>query len=377
LSLRIAVMLNASWNIVNFRLGLLKALAQDGHHIIVVAPRDAFSDRIPFEFHDLPMKADGMNPAHEMALLWRMIRLYKRIRPDVALHFTPKPNIYGSLAARWLGIPAISNVAGLGSMFNRSKPVRWFFKNLYSLALRKNPRVFFQNEEDLRFFLEQRLVKAQAAFRLPGSGVDLARFIPRPRAEERPETRFLLVSRLLWEKGIGDYAEAARLVDSRGLTARFQLVGFLDARNPGAVPRADVEKWVSENVLEYLGPRDDVRDAIAQADCIVLPSFYREGVPRILLEACAMGKPIIAYDNVGSRDVVEHGRNGFLVASRDVGALAEAFMVFLAMGRGDREAMGRFGRGKVEREFDEALVIGEYRSALALLDRPVAAAAVT
>jgi glycosyltransferase involved in cell wall biosynthesis len=368
MSLRIAVMLNASWNIVNFRLGLLRALERDGHHIIVMAPRDKFSEQIPFEFHELPMKADGMNPAHELALLGRMIRLYRNTSPDVTLQFTPKPNIYGSLAARVLGIPAISNVAGLGSMFNRNKTTRWFFMNLYRMALKSNPRVFFQNEEDLRFFVSKGLVKSRSASRLPGSGIDLARFVPRPNDSKKTELRFLLLSRLLWEKGVGDFAEAARQARAIGFPAKFQIVGFLDSQNPGAVPREQVEGWVSEGLLEYLGPRDDVRDAIADADCVVLPSFYREGVPRTLLEASAMGKPIIAYDNVGVKDVVDHGRNGFLVPSRDIGALVQAFRTFTAMSRSDRELMGRLGREKVEREFDESLVVRAYRTALEALD---------
>lgn len=376
MSLRIAVVLNASWNIVNFRLGLLRALERDGHKIIVMAPRDGFSDRIPFEYHDLPMKPDGMNPVRELALLVRLIALYRRTRPDVTLQFTPKPNIYGSIAARFLGIPSISNIAGLGSMFNRSRAVRWCFLKLYRFALRSNATVFFQNREDLGFFVSMGLVSPRLAIRLPGSGIDLLRFVPRPAARAGA-TRFLLVARLLYEKGVGDFAEAARRCRALGLPARFQLAGFLDAQNPGAVPRSEVERWVAEGVLEFLGPRDDVRDAMAEADCIVFPSFYREGVPRTLLEASAMGIPIIAYDNVGARDAVEQGRSGMLVPSRDIDALVEAIGSFTALPPEERLKLGAFGRGKMEREFDEGLVVQAYRAALAGLDPMRAGAPIT
>jgi glycosyltransferase involved in cell wall biosynthesis len=362
--MRIAITLNASWNIVNFRLGLLRALARDGHEIVAIAPRDRFSERIPFEYHELPMVADGMNPASEFAMLVRLIRLYRRIRPDVVLHFTPKPNIYGSLAARLLGIPAISNVAGLGSTFAKSGALRSLIMFLYRVSLGANARVFFQNAEDMELFVQNGLVSSAIAARLPGSGIDLASFSPRLKRRSEEPTRFLLISRLLFEKGIADFAEAARQALAGGICARFTLAGFLDARNPGAVPKSLVNDWVAEGTLDYIGPQDDVREAMANADCIVLPSYYREGVPRCLLEAAAMGKPLIAYDNVGARDVVEHSRNGWLVPSRDVSALARTMAEFTRLPATERARMGAAARAKVEREFDEAFIVQAYRSAL-------------
>lgn len=362
--MRICVVLNASWNIVNFRLGLMNALRSEGHEVIAIAPRDAYSDRIPFPYLELPMKPDGTNPIEEIRLFANFIRLYRKARPDLVLQFTPKPNLYGSTAARLLGIPCMSNIAGLGTLFTRPGWRKRIFEKAFSWALRKNSQVFFQNKDDQGYFLERGIVMPSQAKRVPGSGVNLAHFAPGEGGRTEGPIRFLLLSRLLWEKGVGDFVEASRMLKSMRVEAECRLLGFLDARNPGAIPRAVVEQWQSEGVVRYLGTSDDVRTHIAEADCIVLPSTYREGVPRALLEAAAMAKPIIAYENVGTRELVEDGKNGFLVAPKDVPALAAAMARIAGMRDEERLALGRAGRRKVSEEYDEALVIDSYREAI-------------
>lgn len=363
--MRIAIVINASWNIYNFRLGLLRALAQDGHEVVALAPHDSYSKRIPFEYHPIVMHPQSLNPIKEIGVFCRLVLAYRRIKPELVLHFTPKPNIYGSLAAKLLGIDSISNVAGLGRVFTRESWLRSLLEFMYRHALSGNRKVFFQNREDLAYFVKRGLVQEGNARRIPGSGIDLQRFKGSGSASGSREIRFILVSRMLWEKGVGDFVEAARIAKKRGLGSRFQLLGFLEKENPSAVSRQQMDAWVDEGIVEYLGETDDVRIAVNQADCVVLPSIYREGVPRTLLEAAALSKPIIAYENVGARDVIEHGRNGFLVPIKDVAALADAFETFAAMDPQSRVSMGAQGRAKVEKEFDEKLVLDAYRRAIA------------
>jgi len=368
--MKIAIVLNSTWNIVNFRLGLMEALRADGHEIIAIAPKDAHAGRIPFECHDLPMNPNGMNPWQEFKLLLGFLALYRKVRPDVVLHFTPKPNIYGGIAAGLLGIPAVGNVAGLGSMFTSRTAARLLMEQLYRAGFCAAGWIFFQNLDDQAHFLARRMVDPRRVSRVPGSGVDLKRFQPGPPRAASPVV-FLLVSRLLWKKGIGDFVSAARIARTRLPEGRiaFRIVGILDARNAEAVPEATLHEWIREGVVEYHGPSDDVRGPMNEADCIVLPSYYREGVPRVLLEAAALAKPVIAYDNIGVRDAVESGVTGTLVATRDVNALAEAMVRMAGLPDDQRALIGAAGRAKVEREFSEERVVDAYRTVLQHLRR--------
>lgn len=361
--MRVAIVLNASWNIVNFRMGLLKGIAEAGHEVVAIAPRDVFSDRIPFEYYELPMNARGMNPVRELGLLVDMVRVFRKARPDALLTFTPKPNIYGSLAARWLGIPVIANVAGLGTMFTGSVPARLLMEGLYWAAFRKAAHVFFQNEEDRAHFVGKRIVASSRSSRIYGSGVDLERFAPRAFPANIPPV-FLLVSRLLWEKGVGDYVQAACMVRDMGIPACFRIAGIFDEGNPKAVSPEQMDEWVSEGIVEFLGPLDDVRGTISEADCLVLPSTYREGVPRVLIEGAAMGCPLIAYENVGVGDVVIPNRNGILSPAGDIGKLAAAMKDFAAMPVAVRMEMGRESRKIAEERFDEKRILEAYLDAL-------------
>jgi len=231
--------------------------------------------------------------------------------------------------------------------------------------LRRSVKVFFQNDDDRQLFISGHLVRAQATALLPGSGIDLKRFAMSPlqsmHSPERP-FRFLLIARMLWEKGVGEFAQAARLIRTQWPNAECCLLGFLDVQNPGAISRADMDALVAMGVT-YLGACDDVRPEIAAADCIVLPS-YREGTPRSLLEAAAMGRPIVATDVAGCREVVDHGVNGYLCKVRDAPDLAQKMSSLLSLTYQQRKSMGQRGREKIERQFDEQIVIGRYLSAI-------------
>jgi glycosyltransferase involved in cell wall biosynthesis len=366
LSATVIISLNAAWNLVNFRAGLISALVSHGYDVVAVAPTDEYAHQLAAlgcRFIPLPMDNKGTHPGRDLILLWRFILLIRKERPDVFLGYTVKPNIYGSLAAHILGVPVINNVAGLGTVFIKDGWLNSLVRALYRIALARSRKVFFQNEDDRQLFIIGGLVEGALTDRLPGSGVDIKKFEP-TLLPDRLEIRFLLIARMLWDKGVGEYVVAARLLQSRGLNAEVCLLGFLDVQNPAAISKSQMDEWVAEGVVRYLGVSDNVREEIAQADCVVLPSFYREGTPRTLLEAAAMARPIITTDSVGCRDVVDDGVNGFLCRPRDASDLADKMERMISMSQAEREAMGLRGREKIVREFDEKIVIDKYLTAI-------------
>ena len=363
--MKIMIVLNTSWNLFNFRAGLIRSLVAEGYEVLAVAPYDDYAPRLAelgCRFIALPMDNKGTDPWRDLILLLRFVLLLHRERPDVFLGYTVKPNVYGSLAAHLLNIPVVNNIAGLGSVFIKNNWLTRFVRQLYKMALSRSHHVFFQNEEDKNLFIEQGVVSPDKASRLPGSGINLEIFCcePPPPLDHRPFC-FLLVGRLLWDKGVGEYVAAARQVKLLYPNTRFQILGFLDVENKTAVTRIQMDEWILQGVVEYLGVTDEVKPYIAAADCMVLPS-YREGVPRSLLEAAAMGRPIVTTDTVGCRDAVEDGLNGLLCRVKDSTDLAEKLLRMLAMSDLDRAVMGLAGRKKMELEFDETIVIARYKN---------------
>lgn len=360
---KIVVSINTSWNVVNFRKGLIEALRSRGYDVVVVAPRDEYSPLIAAmdcRYVELDMDNSGTSPLRDLVLLWRYWRLLRRERPLAFVGFTIKPNVFGSIAANLNGIPVINNISGLGTAFVRGGLLLRIAKALYRVALARSKMVFFQNDDDRMLFVDERLVRKDRTALLPGSGIDLVRFAPSPEARTGSGAIiFLLVARLLWDKGVGEFITAARRVCREVPGVRFQLLGFLDVENRTAVNREHVEKWVGEGLVEYLGSTDDVRPFIGAADCVVLPS-YREGTPRSLLEAAAMGKPLIATDVPGCREVVDHAVNGFLCKVRDPDDLASKMVEFARLDDSSRDRMGAQSRNKVERQFSETIVIEKY-----------------
>ena len=358
---------NSAWNLVNFRAELMRALQAEGYRVIALAPDDGYAPRLAgmgVEFQPVPMKSSGISPLEDLFLLRRYFAILRNIRPDLFLGFTIKPNIYGSLAAHAIGIKVINNISGLGTAFIKKGLLTRIVTALYRLALRRSSTVFFQNREDLGLFVEGGMVRSDQARLLPGSGVDLDHFQPgKPAPAPATGLRFLLIARLLWDKGVREYVDAARILRATDPTIRCQILGFVDVDNRTAVPSASLEAWVAEGLIEYLGPTDDVRPFIDQADCIVLPS-YREGLPRALLEASAMAKPIVATDVPGVRDVVDDGLTGFLCQVRSAPLLAGAMLKMARLSPEERAEMGAAGRRKINKEFSQAIVIERYLGAL-------------
>ncbi|EKX59225.1 Putative glycosyltransferase [Rhodobacter sp. AKP1] len=308
----------------------------------------------------LQMERNGTSPIAEARLLFSIFNVIRRARPDVVFSYTIKNNIYGGIACRALGVPFVPNVTGLGPMFNATGLLNRTVRTLYRVAFGKARAVFFQNSSDLELFTGSRLVSKDRVRLLPGSGVDLNRFAASPLPERGEGIRFLLVARLLWDKGVGVYADAARKVRETFPLARFQLLGPLDPDSKSGISRAQLDEWISEGVVDYLGSTQDVVPFLQAAHCIVLPSYYREGTPRSLLEAGAVGRPIITTDMPGCRDVVVERDSGFLVAPRDADQLASACQAFLSFGPEAQAAMGVASRRHIAQTYDEETVIDAY-----------------
>jgi glycosyltransferase involved in cell wall biosynthesis len=364
---KIIVVANTSWYLFNFRLNLMLHLQNRGYEIIAVAPLDDYSSRFAahgIQFKAMPMDNKGTNPLKDSLLIFQFVRLFLQVKPSCILSYTPKCNIYGALAAGFLNIPIINNVSGLGTAFIRDNLVTKIVKWLYVVSLKKSAKIFFQNNDDLCLFIDKGLVKAELTGLLPGSGVDVQHFTPLENPIPRNNFVFLLVARMLKDKGVVEFVTATRLLKIQYPYIECQLLGFLDAKNPSAITSEEMHAWVNEGVVNYLGVSDSVVDFLRQADCVVLPSYYREGVPRSLLEAASVGKPIITTDAVGCREVVDDGVNGFLCEPRSIDDLKAKMEQMLLLPEAERLQMGLNGREKVLKQFDEQIVIDRYVKAI-------------
>ncbi len=357
---------NAFWNIANFRGGLVQALVEHSYRVVIAAP-DVDADwtvNRGVEAVDIALDRSGLNPIRDALLTLNYYKLIRKFRPNFFLGYTAKPNIYGSIAAGFSEVTALPNISGLGTAFINRGPLSALVATLYRIAFRNCPIVFFQNPDDCELFISRKIVRPEQAALLPGSGVDVAHFAPVPT--EPGATRFLFVGRLLGDKGVREFIEAARLLRADHPDWQFQLLGSLDEGNRTAIRRLELDQWVAEGVVEHLSAVEDVRPYIAAATAVVLPS-YREGLPRSLLEAAAMARPLIATDVPGCRHIVDHGVNGLLCAVRDPAALAEAMEQLATLDDVKRAAMGQAGREMIERDYGEERVIRAYLDALAQL----------
>lgn len=365
---RIVISYNTSWYIWNFRMPLIAALQERGYEVLALAPEDEYSARIVaagVPHRSIQMDAKGRNPLRDAAAVFAFLKAYRELEPDVVLQYTIKPNIYGSIAARVLGIPAINNITGLGAAFESGGMLKALVRSLYRFAFSRVERVFFQNPDDRELFVLDHLVKQSQAGLLPGSGVDLVRYAPCQRPEGA--FTFLYVGRLLRAKGVEDLVSAARAVKRALPESRIVLLGKRDDEDPGAANPKILDDAIAEGIVEHAGIVDDVRPFLAAADCVVLPSYYREGTPRSLLEAAAMGRPLVAADSAGTREPVVDGENGFLCRPRDPADLAEKMLAFAALPAERRAAMGAASRRIAESRFDERIVIHEYLEAIAAI----------
>jgi glycosyltransferase involved in cell wall biosynthesis len=349
-------------------MNFVKKLLAQGYEVHTIAPHDNYTqylEEIGCKHHDVKMDSRGANPIKDIALIIELWSIYRKVKPDIVLHYTIKPNVYGTFAASILKIPTINNVCGLGTVFLKKNVVSAFAIFLYKIAFRFPKKVFFQNPDDLALFLNNDLVPAKSADLLPGSGIDLNKFQP-AQFKRNESFTFLLISRLITDKGILEYIEAVKKLKSKGVAARFQLLGGKDPEHKRGIQLPVIDEWIKSNTIEYLGTTDDVRQFINAADCIVLPS-YREGTPRTLLEAASSSKPIVATDVPGCHHVVENNYNGLLCKIKNADDLASKMEQMIAFDDATLKKFGENGRRKIEFEFDEELVIAKYLNEIASL----------
>jgi glycosyltransferase involved in cell wall biosynthesis len=359
----IAITANSSWYLYNFRKNTILAFLEQGYSVLTVSPYDDYSNKLValgVGHISIDIDSGGTNPLKDVITTFDFYKLYKKHNLDVVLNFTPKNNIYSTLAAKTLGIKVVNNIAGLGTLFISETLSSKIARVLYKYSQNKADFIFFQNEDDRALFKRHGIALEVDSDRLPGSGADLSRFTLSPASDDGV-VRFLLIARMLFDKGIAQYVEAARkLKIEYGDSVEFRLLGFLDVDNPSAVSKAKMDEWVAEGIVNYLGTSDNVEAEIAQVDCMVLPSYYREGVPKSLLEAGAMGKPIVTTDNVGCRETVDDGYNGFICEPRSSASLTDALNKIIQMSHDERLVLGANSRAKIENEFDEKIVINKY-----------------
>jgi glycosyltransferase involved in cell wall biosynthesis len=368
--LRIALVCNTAWAIYTYRRGLLRMLVERGVEVSVIAPRDrtfAPLEEMGCRCVELPVASKGANPRDDLKTLAALYREYRATRPHIVFHYTIKPNIYGSIAARLAGMPSIAVTTGLGYVFIQNSRTASVAKRLYRFAFRFPREVWFLNQDDRQAFIDQNLLAhPDRAQLLHGEGVDLGEYDFQPLPRANPQTEgffFILIGRLLWDKGVAEYVDAARRLRQKYPYAHFQLLGPAGVDNPSAITLDEVQAWQREGVIDYLGEAHDVRGFIGNADCVVLPS-YREGVPRTLMEASAMGRPIVATDVPGCREVVENGVTGFLCEVKSADSLAQQLERLLLSSYTARAEMGVAGRAKVAREFDENAVVERYKGTI-------------
>lgn len=389
----IVLVCNTAWGIANFRANIIQHWVGAGKRVVAIAPIDTKAQtklaQLGAEFVALDLDNRSTNPWQELAIVWQLQKLYRLYQPKLVIHYTIKPVIYGSWAAKLAGVPSLAVVTGQGFAFLNRGIKAFVARNLYRFSLRFARGIWFLNQDDFDLFTRSGLAPQAKSRLLPGEGVDTEYFVPRVNPHHDGVLRLLLVARLLYDKGIAEFAEAGRILkqkhdqraDHRALNPRnppvsdepprlpticLQLLGPFYPQNPQAIEPEVVAHWQAEGWIRYLGETDDVRDHIAQCDALVLPS-YAEGLPRTVLEAMSMAKPVIATDVTGCRDLVVAGQTGLLCSAKDADALADSIEQFTQLSAQQRAEMGVAGRERVITQFSSTLVIEQYDAFLQTL----------
>jgi len=344
------------WYFCSHRLQLAVAAQKAGYNVAVVTQETSHGEEIRqagLRLIPIKFQRSGRNPLSDFMTIRSLIRIYKNEQPDIIHHVSLKPVLYGSIAARIAGIPNVINaMTGLGYVFSSEEFFARFIRFLISPLLRyifsANKTVtIFQNQDDLKTLEDRNLVKHEQAVIIRGSGVDPDIYVPGSNSTDIPQV--ILVARMLWEKGIGEFVQAAKLILTKGTSASFILIGDTDSENPAAISVEQLKEWQSEQGIEWMGRRDDIPQLLKQSTVACLPS-YREGLPKFLLEAASAGLPIVTTDVPGCREIVNDGENGYLVPPRNPEAIADAIEKLLK-DKTLRREMGEKGRALVEREF--------------------------
>lgn len=363
----VAIISNTAWSLINFRKELIGFLRGKGHRVLTVAPEDEYVARLQqmsdgfFPLNHLA--AQGRNPARDLRLSRELRSFYKSESVDVAFTFTAKPNIYGSLAGLGTSTKVIPTVNGLGNAFIEPNMTQRIMRGLYRAAFMRSEKVIFQNPDDRDLFLKKRIVSRKQVLLSPGSGVNLEVF--RKKESARKENIvFLFCARLVSEKGVFEYLEAARELTHKEIKAEFHVLGT-PGNNPSSIKLRELEDYVQKGEINYLGHTDDMNRELEKVDVLVLPSYYREGIPRVLLEGLAKGLPLITTNSTGCRETIIDGVNGIMISPRDKEALAKAMEALAGMSHEERQEMGRQSNLLATKKFDVQKVVAIYDGLLA------------
>ena len=365
---RIAIIANTTWNIYNFRLNIIRKLIDEGNEVIVMAPVDKFifyTESIPQVTH-VPIHhlyRDSVNPVQDLRLFFELIRLYRQYKPDLVLHYTVKPNIWGGFAAKFLHIPSIAVVTGLGYSLIHEGWINFITKTLYRFSLPLHRKVIFENTDDKSLFEKVGLVSPSKSISIKGCGVDTGFFSPNGDGRRNDMLTFTFIGRLLYDKGVKEFIDAAKIVRQQNPATQFWLIGEIDKENPSAIHHQDLMKWIRDPNIHYHGATENIRKYIERSDCIVLPS-YREGMPRVIMESMAMERAVITTDTAGCRETVDDRVNGYLVPVRDPARLADAMIRFSKLSKNEQIDMGKEGREKVIMEFDDKIIATQLYEAI-------------
>ncbi|MBT2290576.1 glycosyltransferase family 4 protein [Paenibacillus albidus] len=353
---KVLILVNHDVVIYNFRKELVERLLNEGYEVYISSPYgERIDDLISMgcKYVKATIQRHGTNVIEELKLIFYYRRIIKKIKPDIVLSYTIKPNIYGGMACRLAKIPYIANITGLGTAVEHAGAMQKLSVLLYKLAFKNINTVFFQNEENMRFFSDNRIALGKYHL-IPGSGVNLNHFQPLEYpADETIE--FVFISRIMKEKGIEQYLEAAEYIREKYSFTRFHICGFCEEAY-----EEKLQLMQDRGIIKYHGMVRDVRIILAGVHCVIHPTYYPEGLSNVLLESAACARPIITTDRAGCREVVDDGVNGFVVLQQNSRDLIEKIEKFLRVGNKEKKEMGLNGRKKVEGEFDRQIVVTTY-----------------
>ena len=361
----ILINLNTTWNIYNFRLSLIKSLQANGYIVAALAPNDNYVaklEKLGVKCFHISLNAKGTNPFRDIYLVYKYYKIFKQLKPTVILSYTIKPNIYGNIAAKLLNISTINNISGLGTLFVKTSLATYIGMFLYKLSLASSAHVFFQNKDNQQLFIKNKLVKSSITSIIPGSGVNIQKFSCVRNKNEG--NKFLFVGRLIADKGVFEYLDAAVSVLQKYPEKEFLLVGELGYNNKTALSQEQLDNYINKYPqIKYLGKTNDIVSLLKSVDVMILPS-YREGLSKSLIEAAAMSLPIITTEAPGCRDVVKVNHNGFLCKIKSSICLSDVIKKIINLEPDKRLQMGLNGRKIVKENFEETIVINHYLKAL-------------
>jgi len=359
----VVLVANSAWGIYNFRIGLLNFFKANGIDVVLIFPFDKKYTAIlkeSFQCVNLFMIPNQSSPVNELKTIFYLSRILLKLKPRLVLSFTIKPNIYCSLISKFFKFNIITNITGLGSNFLRSSISELFFRVIYRISFSPSNINFFQNIHDMNFFLDNKISTKNNSFLIPGSGVDLKRFSPR-KIQTSKEFNFLVISRLIKDKGINELILAIKSLEKKAINKKFKftILGSYSKDNRNSISNSNFNFILENNLISYVESTDKIEDFIAKSDCLVLPS-YREGIPRSILEGFAMGKPAIVSNVPGCADLVENGINGLICKSHSSKDLEKRIIQMLNFDKVKIKHLGLNGRLKVEKFYDEKIVFRSY-----------------